>query len=200
MEVRVKKIGLIIFGLVISIILLEMGLRLGGTFYLLKQEYTNVRTLKQKNIYRILCLGESTTASGGNHSYPYQLQEILNSSDVGIEFSVINKGIPATDTGFILADLHKNLDKYKPDMIIVMMGVNDSKHTFKYKGDTNFNKYSFLKQFRVYKIIKLLWKHIKHKINNSINEISSEALGHNEGELKAQLINRSKKRFIRRCR
>lgn len=187
MNASFKKINLIIFGLVIAIVLLEIGLRLGGAFYLLKQEHTNVKTLNQEDIYRILCLGESTTASGGNHSYPNQLHEILNSGDAGIKFSVINKGIPSTDTGYILADLDKNLDKYKPDMIIAMMGVNDSKHTFKYKG--NFNKFSFLKQFRVYKIIKLLWEHIKYKINNFSNRISSEVSVDNDGALKEQLIN-----------
>ena len=72
-----------------------------------------------------MCLGESTTAVGGEDAYPYQLQEILNENNMGIRFSVINKGVPGAHTSAIIEQLESNLNKYKPDMVIAMMGIND---------------------------------------------------------------------------
>ena len=93
---RKQKIGLILFGLFLSVALLESGLRLGGFIFYSAQAHRNWQATKQKGTYRILCLGESTTALGGDDSYPSQLEEILNQSNIGIKFSVINRGRPAT--------------------------------------------------------------------------------------------------------
>ena len=56
----------------------ELGLRLGGVVFLSLQEYRNVRSIMGKGEYRIMCIGESTTAFGGEDSYPAQLEKILN--------------------------------------------------------------------------------------------------------------------------
>ena len=84
-----KKLSLIIFGLLISFVLLEAGLRLGGFIISSLQEDRNQASLKQKASYRIMCLGESTTAMGGRYSYPSQLEMVLNERDEGMKFSVI---------------------------------------------------------------------------------------------------------------
>jgi len=115
-----KKITLILFGLFLCTVLLEAGLRIGGFIVLSLQEYKNKLSLK-KDGYRILCLGESTTQDG----YPEQLNLILNDMDPRKEFSVINKGIGGTNTGIILTRLESYLEKYKPDIVITMMGIND---------------------------------------------------------------------------
>ena len=98
-----QKIALIIFGLFLCLALLEIGLRIGGFVFLSLQEHRNRIALKQKGAYRIMCLGESTTAIGGEDSYPSQLEEILNERNIGIRFSVINKGIPGANTTAILS-------------------------------------------------------------------------------------------------
>lgn len=108
-----QKIILSIFGLFLTVVLLEAGLRIGGFVYLSLQEYRNRISLKQKGRYRILCLGESTTA-GGKESYPGQLEEILNQQNTRMQFSVINKGMSGLTTGVIVAQLEDNLDKYTP--------------------------------------------------------------------------------------
>ena len=99
---KLRKTGLILIGILASIILIEAGLRLGGFIYTSRQEIGNKEELKKKGVYRILCLGESTTAG----EYPGYLEEELNSRDMGMKFSVIDKGRPATTTTFILAKLH----------------------------------------------------------------------------------------------
>lgn len=101
--------------------LLETGLRLGGFVLLSIQEHRNACSIKDKNTYRILCLGESTTQ---NHWPPF-LQEILNQRNRGIKFSVIDKGLGGTNTSAILERLEINIKQYQPHMVITMMGIND---------------------------------------------------------------------------
>jgi len=150
-----QKIILVIFGLFLFALLIEIGLRLAGFTYLSLQERKNIVSLSHKGAYRIMCLGGSTTAGGGGKdSYPSQLELILNQRIPNKHFSVINKGVPGINTTSILSQLKSNLDKYQPDMVIVMMGINDSKDRF-----VSLNRLrNFLKPFRVYKLARLFWK------------------------------------------
>ncbi|MFC1666585.1 tetratricopeptide repeat protein [Candidatus Omnitrophota bacterium] len=157
-----QKIVLVIFGLFLCILLLEIGLRIGGFVILSLQEHENRMSIRQKGTYRIMCLGESTTA-GGKNSYPSQLQEILNQKDIGVNFSVINKGIARTNTGGIVYQLENNLDKYNPQMVITMMGINDMRYTLLYEDILAKKTTLFFKSFRTYKLIKLLHLHIINK-------------------------------------
>ena len=91
---KMRKIGLIILGLFLGVLILEAGLRLAGLSYLAWQDHENGRGLKKKDKaeYRILCLGESTTALGGQDAYPVQLERILNEkASQGRRFLVFNK-------------------------------------------------------------------------------------------------------------
>ena len=146
----------------LCVLLLEAGLRIGGFVLLSLQEYRNRILMKQKSVYRIMCVGESTTA-GGEGAYPAQLQEILNQRNVGIKFIVMNKGKCAIDTSGILLELEENFFLYRPDMVIAMMGINDGGYTMKY-GEISFEKISFLKSLRTYKLAKLLRLHIINKV------------------------------------
>jgi hypothetical protein len=67
-----QKIALMIFGLFISLFLLETGLRVGGLILKSLQEHRNMKAIKQRGAYRIMCLGESTTA-GVENSWPGKL-------------------------------------------------------------------------------------------------------------------------------
>jgi len=116
-----QKLALIILGVCIAVVLLEAGLRLAGFVLAGVQEFRNARSIKQKGAYRILCLGESTTA----RQYPPLLEEALNRRNIGVRFSVIDKGVVGVTTPAILAQLGDNLAKYQPDMVIAMVGFND---------------------------------------------------------------------------
>ena len=166
-----QKIVLVIFGLLLFVVLLEIGLRIGGFVFLSLQEYRNRISLKEQRAYRIMCLGGSTTAIGGKDSYPTQLQEILNQQDIGIKFSVINKGVDGIDSADIVSRLENNLDKYTPDMVITMMGINDGEGTIVYEDSLAFKTKSFFKAFRTYKLVKLLKLHIKNKTQERYKEV-----------------------------
>lgn len=157
-----QKIALIILGIFLSVLMLEAGLRLAGRMYLVWQDYQNSRALKKedKGEYRILCLGESTTAFGGESSYPQQLERILDEKIKDRKFVVINKGIPAIDTTVILSELEHNLNQYSPRMVITMMGINDGTDSYPLKAGVIPEIKSFIKSLRVYKAAKLLWGRI----------------------------------------
>ncbi len=154
-----QKIILIILGLFLTIVILEMGLRLGGGILLSLQEYRNSLSIRQKGAYRILCLGESTTQG----QYPRFLEEILNQRSNGIKFSVIDKGLSGINTSGILAALENNLNEYKPDMVVVMMGINDAGAHLPYQSPTTSRLVLFFRSFKTYKLIRLLWLHIVTK-------------------------------------
>jgi len=160
-----EKSLLILLGIFLSLILLEAGLRLGGLIFFSVQDRRNTISLSQKSTCTILCLGESTTALGGAYSYPSQLESILNSSNRDVKFSVVNKGVPGIHTDGVLANLTGNLDKYKPDIVVAMIGINDQIVT-----DGNFpGKMNFFKELKVGKLAYLIWLHTKAKMEEIKN-------------------------------
>jgi len=159
-----QKITLILFGLLLCIIFLEIGLRIGGFIILSLREGKNRCALKEKGVYRIMCLGGSTTASGGEYSYPSQLERILNEGNIGIRFKVINRGVESADSTSILSQLNENLDRYLPDMVITMMGENDGSETMVFDDSWKVRLNLIIQRIRVYKLAKLLWLHLENKI------------------------------------
>ncbi len=83
---------------------------------------------KPKNIFRILCLGGSTTF--GTHckrdedTYPSVLQKLLQEAFPKVKFEVLNAGVP----GYRTAESYQNLNRLqnlKPNMVLVLHAIND---------------------------------------------------------------------------
>lgn len=151
-------------GGLLGLVCVEGALRLGGAIYLWRQEHPSpiVRNRQGATEYVVMCIGESTTA-GFKDSYPSQLQQILNERAKDMSFRVINRGVPATTTDAILERLPTLLDHYHPDIVVAMMGINDSGNIA-----PRFQVYGTL---RVWKLIRLLW------------EYATEAFGGTDAEL-----------------
>lgn len=79
----------------------------------------------QKSEYRILTLGEDAPNIEPKR-WPEFLEPLLNDNDKGIRFKVINGGHQGNHSTTIVANLEENLKKYKPDIVVVMMGINDT--------------------------------------------------------------------------
>ena len=161
-----RKAVLIIFGLFLAALILEAALRLAGFSYLAWQDYQNSRVLKKldKVEYRILCLGESTTAFGGENSYPRQLERILNEKIKSAKFVVINKGLPGVDTSLIISQLEHYLNSYRPDMVIAMMGINDDDFGGYLSLNSRFLRLkALINESRVYKLFKVLRARLSSK-------------------------------------
>ena len=184
-----QKLLLVIFGLFLTLILLEVGLRIAGAFVLYLQEQHNHLSFN-KNEYRILCLGESTTALGGEDAYPRQLEVMLNAQGRQRKFTVINKGIISTTSNYILTHIDQNLDTYKPKMVIVMMGINDRAYLHGPNKSLWWeNIKSFLKDFRVYKLAHLLYEHISHRLKEINTSSNTVDLSHPDDANKPQMEN-----------
>jgi len=148
-----QKLILIFGSIMFSLIMIEFILQLIGLLYGLSYERNKKLNLKD-NEYRILCIGESTTAPNiPDNSYPAQLQRLLNSQNNGIKYRVINEGICGASSADLLFRLEDQLAKYKPHLTILMAGTNDSQLTVKYKNNI-FNKLLVsLQGLRIYKLI-----------------------------------------------
>jgi tetratricopeptide (TPR) repeat protein len=154
-----QRIILVLSGIFLFFVLLESGLRLGGFIISSLQEHRNLQSIKQKGTYRILCLGESTTQD----QYPLFLEQALNQSNIGVHFSVIDKGRAGTDTSTILNQVESYLADYHPDMVVTMMGINDKGEHIPYEVLTTSKVMFFIRSFRTYKLSRLLWLHILTK-------------------------------------
>ena len=192
MELRIKKRylqngALIIFGLILSLLILEIMLRAAGSVILGVQRHKNAQ-MEEGQAYRILTLGESTTANmqNGQSSWSEELEPILNNKS-SMHFEVFNEGIGNLDTIYIISHLEENIDRYRPNMIIVMMGTNDRglNHTLK-----DLNNISFVKNLRVHKLFDRIAEGIQYNFDQkndltlSIGEIKkiSEEKFRQEGQ------------------
>ncbi len=151
------KVTLVILGFFLFLILLEAGLRLSGFIVRSAQEYRNRQALQQKGTYRIMCVGESTTAN----QYPSDLERILNQRHTGIRFSVIDKGVGGTNSVVIAAQLEFNLNRYHPDMVVAMMGNND--RGIVYYKDIPEAETKLFHYCKAYRLMRLLWVRILAK-------------------------------------
>ena len=153
-----QRIAIILCGLLLVALTLETGLRASGFIMLSMQEHKNLQSIKEKGSCRIMCLGESTT----QNQYPPHLEEILNKRNIGIKFSVIDKGLASIDTGVVMAQLEANLDKYQPDMVVTMMGCND-RRTMYYQDIPESDTWLF-RHCRVYRFSRLIYTRILKKL------------------------------------
>ncbi len=168
-----QKIILVFIGLFLATLILEIGLRTAGSIILSLQEYKNLQSIKQNGEFRIMCMGESTTQS----QYPPYLEETLNKRNIGVKISVLDKGLSGTNIGVILLRLESNLDKYQPDIVVTMLGVNDGEGShLPYDVNSTSKIMSAFKSLKVYKLLRLIWLHIEAKLKEAG---LSMTIGHN---------------------
>ena len=172
-----QKIAAFILGIFLVFVLMEAGLRFGGFIVSSLQEYRNRAVAGEKGAYLIMCLGESTTSDGPG-PYPEQLENILNQHNIGVKFAVVNKGVPTVNTKYILGHLSENLKKYRPKMVVVMMGINDGYIKY-YEGMQDANDLLFNK-LRTYRFARLIQKNIFEKAR--IRKLNALAVNNFEPE------------------
>jgi hypothetical protein len=120
----ISKLFLIIFGIMLGLVMLELILIFSGFFIVIPQEISNIEY--NETAIRILAIGESTTA--GQHNWPKNLEMYLNNGSSYYNFKVYNEGKVNINTAIILNNLEEYLIKYKPHIVISMMGINDESH------------------------------------------------------------------------
>ncbi len=81
-----------------------------------------------KDAYRILCIGDSVTFgfnADQGHSYPAQLAGFLRAKQEGLDFEIINAGVPGWTWLQGLRFLEREGLALEPDLVIMSHGVND---------------------------------------------------------------------------
>ncbi|HAZ07988.1 MAG TPA: hypothetical protein DCZ01_05555 [Elusimicrobia bacterium] len=118
-----------ILALLLVLTAVELSMRAAGGHLRFLEERASVSAGWERTRERILCLGESTTAPTDrpDHSWPRQLEAILNGRAGARRFAVINAGRSSTNSAVLLARLPGLLDVYTPQTVVVMMGINDPK-------------------------------------------------------------------------
>jgi tetratricopeptide (TPR) repeat protein len=160
MKGAAQKLFLLFVGIIFSIIVLELVLQLLVAVHVAEKWYGNRAHADADSVYKILCLGESTT----DGQYPWQLEEVLNARNPGMKFQVIDKGRRGATTDFILLNLNDYLDKYNPDMVVTMMGINDCWEDLAVFDAAPGPWYT---QLRSYKLLRLLKSHMLYKWTGS---------------------------------
>lgn len=146
----VQKIGLVIFGVFVCLVLLEGGLRLAAVA--VSPRASGPRHDAAPGVLRIVCIGESTTFFGGEDSYPAQLEAVLGQRLKDKKVEVLNRGLPGTTSAVILAKLEGMLEEDRPDIVIAMIGVNEHRGTFEYRDTVSSRLRVFLDGIKVYRL------------------------------------------------
>jgi len=154
-----KKFVLVVSGFFLSLLLLETGLWIGSYTIKFIQSQRNLRAFKKKGACRILCIGESTTQG----QYPRFLEQELNRYDTGIRFSVIDAGRGGVSSTYLVDELPSNIEKYSPDMVLAMMGINEGGAVVPWENTTTTQIRAVYQKLRIYRLAKLLAMHMKEK-------------------------------------
>ena len=159
-----KKVLLIFFGIVLALIFIEGIFRVSSFILGIYNNYKIKQNLDIKDKIIIACIGESMT----KRQYPKFLDIMLKESGVK-NVEVIDEGVGAVDSNYLMNKLeNKILKKYKPDIIIAMMGLKDE--------DIDFKKIKKVpsKIVSVFAFYKLFNINIFDKEDNKINKVNQE--------------------------
>ncbi|MCG2711645.1 MAG: GDSL-type esterase/lipase family protein [Candidatus Omnitrophica bacterium] len=156
---KLQKILLIIFGIILSLVILEACLRLTAWMaegHLSKEVFDNGGKL------RILCAGDSYTYGLGverQEAYPPQLEVLLKRKLGDERVEVINCGRPGMNTPMLANRFVKILDDYQPDIVLIMVGANDEWNfgEFFFAPETICDKiHSLICSLRISRMFKIL--------------------------------------------
>jgi lysophospholipase L1-like esterase len=112
----------VIIAPLVALELVLQGASLWGQWHYRREE-----ALLRPDTARILCLGDSNTYGlylPRESSWPSQLQEFLD-KEAPHRYQVINLGFPGAPTVRIAENLPAFLERFRPDLVIVLAGVND---------------------------------------------------------------------------
>ena len=112
--------------------------------------------------FRIICVGDSNTYGAGvrrDEAYPARLKAILNHGSSRDSIEVINLGVPGTNSAQLANRLAEYVDVYEPDLVIVLIGVNDfwNPAEMEFRADRSWSQllHAGLMRSRLYRLVFL---------------------------------------------
>lgn len=182
-------------GLLLVLVLLEIGLRIVGAAYLSKRApSTDLQAKERQGHFVILCLGNSFTLGSGappGQSYPDQLQRLFDERMPEKNIAIVNGGVGNQNTAELLGTLNDLLRQYSPNLVILQTGQPNGWNYYQYStyeerihpGHRPFRKaIHFLKnslyKSRIYRLALLL--------SQNIEETSKSRPGTGNGSYRGQ--------------
>jgi len=120
------RIGLIGLGLALALVGLELALQLGAVVVRFTHESRSAA--RDPGRFRVVCLGDSNTFGlylEPHESYPAQLERELAARLPDRAVEVLNLGAPGLNSSRLLRQYPELLETLAPDLVIILVGVND---------------------------------------------------------------------------
>ncbi|OGS13143.1 MAG: hypothetical protein A2234_06105 [Elusimicrobia bacterium RIFOXYA2_FULL_58_8] len=158
----------VLLGIALALASLEAALRTAAWLISAAQARANPQPDPQdRNEFRIVTLGESTTAlfwsKRRDRSWPGALEKKLNAAGLGRTFKVINLAQSGTSSPFQTAEFLQQAQALRPHAVISMMGINDW-------VPLEYLRQSGLQSLRIVKLARWLRRrHPKKTISDSEN-------------------------------
>lgn len=164
------RVFILFFGVIASLVLLELSLRLSGYIYhIIRTPHKSIRdsnSIQNRGSFTIICLGDSFTYGAGasfKYSYPSQLEKMVNEVRKEKKINVQNLGSPGGNAYRILKIFIENINQYNPHVAIVMIGMNND---WNLEGMPNLLKNTKLDIYdlRIYKLWRILTMSLHNKM------------------------------------
>jgi lysophospholipase L1-like esterase/Tfp pilus assembly protein PilF len=180
------RLSISLVSLVVSLAVLEVGLRLAGQAYLARTVTPVSQVDHSPDTARILCIGDSFTFGGmtGRHeTYPVYLQETLDARPASGRVQVFNQGVCEYNSWQLLQFLPEWLAVYDPQVVVVLVGSANLFNPWGYDFETAGalgRLGGVLHGLRVVKLARLIYVNGSAKLLASGTQ-ESEASGQNYG-------------------
>ncbi|MFC1514369.1 SGNH/GDSL hydrolase family protein [Candidatus Omnitrophota bacterium] len=191
-----QRIGLITFGLLLSLLLLEIGLRINGILYLSLYSHPNVKNAD----FVILSIGDSTTfgfAVPPQSDYSSLLENMLNDHSDSTKFRVINCGIPGQTSTSILRYIDHQMIRYKPDLVIALFGINDFNEQLNKVAAIKHGLFGAITNLRIYKLYTLCLDFSIPKLKMTKNGMVAFDQNKETGQIKPQYVHQLQYNYTR---
>jgi lysophospholipase L1-like esterase len=119
------RVCISLVSLALSLITLEVGLRLAARSYLARTVTSVERIDYGDGNQRILCVGDSFTFGGltrRDQTYPKYLERELRTRLPGTRLQVFNQGVCEYNTFQVRTFLPRWLELYQPDLVVLLVG------------------------------------------------------------------------------
>ena len=157
-----KHFKYIMITILLLVVTLEILMRLIGFIPTAPQDIANQASQWDSQSFRILTLGESTTA-GHETSWPGELEKKLRANCGDQNVHVFNGGVSSATTSYLLAHIQSQVKRFQPHLVIIMAGINDIYYT-KYDFDADSKWRLFLDRIRVVKLYRWVKDNIKYSL------------------------------------
>jgi lysophospholipase L1-like esterase len=166
---RLAAVGMgSVVGLALACAALEVGLRTAAFVLARSSSHSGTVADESEGSFRILCVGDSNTYGTGVErveTYPAQLQRFLNETPGTTRLQVTNLGVPGSNSAQVRNRLPQYLELYDPDLVIVLIGVNDywnPEETESRPATSSGERlHRRLSQLRTYRLVLLLIEHLR---------------------------------------